>query len=51
MKIFFRYSKNDSILKMLLFWTKVRKLLNFNYPSLKAGVRQTIKEQGFSPKG
>jgi GxxExxY protein len=29
----------ESPLKSLTFWTKVHKLLNFNYPSLKAGVR------------
>jgi hypothetical protein len=47
----FQILKNDSILKMLLFWTKVHKLLDFNNPSLKTGVMQRSDLMGFSPKG
>ena len=43
--------KFESVPKSHKFWTKVHKLLIFNYPSLKAGVRQTGNRQGFSPKG
>jgi hypothetical protein len=43
------YFNYESTSKNPIFWTKVHKLLNFNYPSLKAGVRQTAIKQGFSP--
>jgi hypothetical protein len=42
--------KYESAPKRQNFWTKVHKELIFNYPSLKAGVRQTANNQGFSPK-